>query len=221
MRTRTRRGGAERLIAALIVFGAFAILPEGSQAVLCDAGTATAEGRRSALKESMRSLWADHVIWSREYIVASLGEDPDQIAIAARLWRNQEDIGALFGAYYGDEAGTHLADLLKRHVLISADVVDWERTGQDKEFRGSDGRWHANAEEIADLLCGLNPLWSRPTLVAMLGDHLALTKKETRSRLRKIKASEDIAVFDEILAQARSMADALSDGIIKQFPEKF
>jgi hypothetical protein len=35
------------------------------------------------------------------------------------------------------------------------------------------------------------------------------------------KYDEDVAAFDAVYAHILHMADVLSDGIIKQFPEKF
>ncbi|MDD4588576.1 MAG: hypothetical protein PHC60_09340 [Heliobacteriaceae bacterium] len=53
--------------------------------------------------------------------------------------------------------------------------------------------------------------------MAMLHEHLALTKSEAVFRLAKNYAA-DIAVFDRIEAQALAMADVLTEGIINQFP---
>jgi hypothetical protein len=54
----------------------------------------------------------------------------------------------------------------------------------------------------------------------MLNDHLALTTQEAVARLQS-KWDDDVMTFDKIYSQALMMADALSDGIIKQFPSKF
>jgi hypothetical protein len=53
----------------------------------------------------------------------------------------------------------------------------------------------------------------------MLNQHLALTMQEAVARLQK-NWTADIAAFDSIFSQAMSMADALTDGIAKQFPTK-
>jgi hypothetical protein len=50
--------------------------------------------------------------------------------------------------------------------------------------------------------------------------HLSTTTREVVARLNG-KWDEDVAAFDEVYAHILAMADALSDGIIKQFPEKF
>ncbi|HEX8935507.1 MAG TPA: hypothetical protein VF788_15225 [Pseudonocardiaceae bacterium] len=39
---------------------------------------------------ALRRLWADHVIWTREYVVAAIADAPDAGAVAGRLLKNQE-----------------------------------------------------------------------------------------------------------------------------------
>jgi hypothetical protein len=72
-----------------------------------------------ALKQDMRKLWTDHVVWTREYIVAALGDQPDAQAAANRLMRNQEDIGNAVGKIYGDAAGKQLTALLSNSPISS------------------------------------------------------------------------------------------------------
>ena len=38
-----------------------------------------------SLKAALRRLWADHVIWTRQYVVAAVGDTPDAEAAAGRL----------------------------------------------------------------------------------------------------------------------------------------
>src|SRR3989344_4238659 len=69
-----------------------------------------------ALYKDMRKLWADHVFWTREYIISALGGSASADADAKRLLKNQEDIGAAVATYYGDTAGDQLTTLLKEHI---------------------------------------------------------------------------------------------------------
>src|SRR4029079_10997311 len=117
--------------------------------------TTSAEPVRIAL----RKLWSDHVIWTRDYIVAAVAGTPDAEAAASRLLRNQDDIGAAFVPYYGDAAGQGLTSLLRTHILIAVDLVAAAKSGDDTEFKKHDARWSDNAAEIARFLAGANPSW--------------------------------------------------------------
>ena len=171
------------------------------------------------LREGMRKLWSDHVIWTRQYIVSAVANDPSASAAATRLMKNQEDIGNAIVQYYGSAAGSRLTDLLKQHISIAVDLVTAAKAGDNAKIADADRRWHDNAADLATFLSGANPNWSRDALLMMLNDHLALTKQEAVLRLQK-NWTEDATNFDRIFDQSLKMADALTDGIIKQFPSK-
>ena len=173
-----------------------------------------------SLRDAMRRLWTDHVVWTRGYIIAATTNDPGTPQVAARLMRNQEDIGNAVKSYYGEAAGAKLTNLLKEHISIAVDLVAAAKAGDNAKVAEADRRWHNNSAEIATFLSSANPNWPRETLRTMLDEHLRLTTEEAKARLEK-RWADDTRVFDQILDQALHMADALSDGIIKQFPNRF
>lgn len=172
------------------------------------------------LREGMRRLWSDHVVWTRAYIVAAVANDPSASAAAARLMRNQEDIGNAVTPFYGSAAGTRLTGLLKDHINIAVDLVAAAKASDNAKLTDADRRWHANSGEIATFLSSANPNWPRETLRMMLDEHLRLTTEEAKARLER-RWADDVRLFDQIHDQALHMADALTDGIVKQFPERF
>jgi hypothetical protein len=172
------------------------------------------------LHDAMRKLWSDHVVWTRLYIIEAAANNPAAQTTAARLLRNQEDIGNAVASYYGAAAGAKLTDLLKQHILIAVDLVTAAKAGDNAKVADADRRWHANADDIATFLSGANPNWPKATVLAMLNQHLALTTQEATARLQG-RFSDDAAAFDNILNQIIGMADALTDGIVKQFPARF
>jgi len=174
----------------------------------------------AALNEAMRKLWSDHVVYTRLYIISAVNGTADAQPTAARLLKNQEDIGNAIVPYYGAAAGQKLTDLLKQHILIAVDLVSAAKAGDTAKQNDADKRWHQNAADIATFLSGANPNWPRQAVLDMLNQHLALTTKEAVDRLQKNYA-DDIPNFDAIYNQAMMMADTLSSGIIKQFPAKF
>jgi hypothetical protein len=172
------------------------------------------------LREDMRRLWSDHVIWTRDYIVAAIDGSPDAKAAATRLLRNQEDIGGAVAGFYGKNAGDKLTGLLKQHILIAVDLIAAAKANDQADYKATAEQWKKNGEEIADFLSRANPNWPEATLASMMEIHLATTTKEVVARLNK-KWDEDVTAFDEVYTHILHMADALSEGIIKQFPQKF
>jgi hypothetical protein len=182
--------------------------------------TSASSGSRASLSGAMRDLWADHVIWTRLYIIAATSDQPDADAAATRLLKNQEEIGQAIVPYYGQAAGTKLTELLKDHILIAVDVVKAAKANDQAALKAADQRWHTNAADIATFLSGANPNWARGAVLSMLNEHLSLTTQEAVARLKK-NWSDDVATFDKIYDQAMMMADTLTDGIVKQFPDRF
>lgn len=181
----------------------------------------TASSAKAArLREDMRKLWSDHVIWTREYIVGAIDGSPDTNAAATRLLKNQDDIGRAVAGFYGTAAGDELTGMLKQHIMIAVDLIAAAKANDQTKYAATDQQWKKNGEEIAAFLSQANPNWPKATLTSMMAAHLATTTREVVARLNK-KWDEDTAAFDEVYAHILHMSDALSDGIIKQFPQKF
>jgi hypothetical protein len=173
-----------------------------------------------ALKQDMRRLWTDHVVWTRAYVVAAVADQPDAQAAAGRLMKNQEDIGAAVAGIYGKPAGDQLTKLLKEHIAIAVDIIKFAKAGDKASQQQASAKWTKNGEDIAAFLSKANPNWPRPVLVEMMNKHLATTTDEVVARLTK-NWEADVRAYDAVYAHILTMADALSAGIIKQFPEKF
>ncbi len=169
---------------------------------------------------ALRKLWSDHVIWTREYIVAAVAGTPDAEAAAGRLLRNQEDIGTAVAGFYGTAAGDKLTDLLKQHIMIAVDLVAAAKSGDTAAFSTHDARWTSNIGEIAKFLSGANPNWPEKDVLDLLALHLKLTKDEAVARITGDWAA-DVKAFDDIFTEIMVLADALNDGIALQFPDRF
>lgn len=176
--------------------------------------------QRCGLKTAMRKLWAEHVFWTRDYIIAVVAGASDTQAAAERLLQNQEDIGNAIIPYYGKEAGQKLTELLKKHILIAADIISAAKLNEAEKTQTLSDAWKANVHDIAAFLSGANKNWPEAELVKMLDAHLALTTDELMARLQS-KWKDDVTTFDKIFTQAMTMADVLTNGIAAQFPNKF
>src|SRR6185503_18548629 len=166
----------------------------------------------TALRQDMRKLWSDHVIWTRAYIIAAVGDQPDAQAAAGRLMKNQDDIGAAVARYYGRSAGERLTELLKEQIAIAVDIIKFAKTGDKAGQQQADVKWHRNGDAIAEFLSKANPNWPRATLTAMMNTHLATTTDEVVARMTR-NWDADTRAFDAVYDHILAMADALSDGI--------
>lgn len=169
---------------------------------------------------AMRKLWEGHIAYTRNYIISALANLPDTDAIAGRLLKNQDDIGDAIKPYYGDAAGKKLTALLRDHILIAAEVVGAAKAGDKQKLGDAQKKWSANGNDIAAFLSGANPNWPRKDLDEMLQKHLELTTGEVVGRLTKDWAL-DIRSYDAGHVHMLMFADMLTDGIVKQFPDKF
>jgi hypothetical protein len=173
----------------------------------------------SELKLDMRKLWEDHITYTRNFIISALGGLKDTNQVAERLLKNQDEIGKAIVPFYGEAAGKKLASLLRDHILIAADVVKAAKADNHDELKAQQKKWTQNADDIAAFLSKANPNWPEADLKAMLHEHLALTTDEVVGRLKKDWAA-DIAAYDKGHRHILKMADALAEGIAKQFPDK-
>lgn len=181
--------------------------------------TPTAKGL--AFHDAMRDAWTDHVEWTRLFLVSAVADLPDKTAATNRLMRNQDDLGNAIRPYYGDAASTRLTSLLKDHIAKAADLVTALEANDSAKADAARAAWNANADEIAAFLHDANPnAWSLDAAKSMLHEHLDVTAKEVAARLAS-DWDADVAAYDRVRRQALEMADMLSDGIRRQFPEKF
>lgn len=172
------------------------------------------------LHTNMRKLWEDHVTWTRNVIFCLVDNLPGTDQAVKRLLQNQDDIGDAVSSYYGDDAGKKLTGLLHDHITISADVVNAAKISNKKALDSANKKWYDNADQISDFLSQANPDWKLDDMKMMMHDHLKLTTDEAVARIKK-DYDGDIKAYDNVHDEILKMADMLSDGIIKQFPDKF
>lgn len=172
------------------------------------------------LKSDMSKLWADHVIWTSKYITSAVAGLPEQDKVLARLLQNQKDIGNAVKPYYGVAAGDQLSKLLTDHILIAGKIVEAGKKNDMNTLNSLNAEWFKNADDIANLLSKANPNWNNQVLKDLLHTHLKMVTEELITRL-KMDWEANTRAFDNGLHHIYKMSDVLSEGIIKQFPNKF
>ena len=175
----------------------------------------------AAFHDQMRKLWEDHVTWTRLAIVTFADGSASFDATAARLMRNQADLGDAIKPFYGDAAGEKLTSLLEDHIGIAVQLLQAADAGDDAAFATAKADWYANADDIADFLAKANPrYWPQHAMRAAMKGHLDMTLAEAAHELAG-QYGASVADYDEVHHHILGMADVLSSGIVRAFPHRF
>ena len=204
-----------KLIAAVLAVAALAIPASATATPIRSTVSAT------QFRLGMDKLWEEHVAWTRLAIVGFAAGLPNLPATESRLLRNQADIGNAIKPYYGNAAGTKLTALLKTHILQAVTVLKAAKAGNKTQLSAALKAWHDNGHQIAAFLSHANPTaWPLHATTMMMDDHLQLTTTEAVDELNGHWAAS-VADYDKVEAEILMMSHTLSDGIIKQFPDRF
>lgn len=172
------------------------------------------------LSNHLRLLWEQHVYWTRMVILSMAFGLPDTQSVTNRLLRNPKDFEAALRTFYGEDIAAKFAELFTNHLTIAAELVKAAKEGNSAAAADAEKRWYANADQISIFLGGINPFWSVREWQRMLYDHLAMTKSEAVDILNQ-KYEDSINTFDRIEQEALVMADVMTQGIVRQFPQYF
>jgi hypothetical protein len=192
----------------------------GSTAAKGSGADAAIDSPEAKLRADMRKLWEDHITYTGLFAIAAIDGGLDANKIAERLLHNQDEIGNAIKPYYGDAAGNKLGSLLRDHILIAAELVKAAKGGDSAAQEAANKKWFQNADDIAAFLSSANPNWPQKTLQDMLHTHLQGVTEQVVALLKHDTAGLS-AAYDKNAEHMMMVADALTSGIVKQFPDKF
>ena len=172
-------------------------------------------------RNRMHRLWENHGNWTHLFIISTLDDLEYRNPTRNHLLENQHNIGEALEPFYGDEAGEQFVALLEEHVQITDEMLHAAKNADAAAFEETVAHWYANADQVAEFLHEANPdHWPLKETKAILREYLDLTLEIAIARWNGDYAA-DIAASDKAHDQAIAIADMLSEGIIKQFPDRF
>jgi len=173
------------------------------------------------LREALRDLWVGHIFWVRNVaLMTRLGDTLGATVAEENAVKNARAIADSIAPVYGKPAADKLFDLLAGHYGSIKEYMTAAYAGDQKGKDAAVDKIKANATEIAGFLSGANPNWPKDVLVSLLfahgGHHLA----QINALAAKDYASE-AETWGAMNSHMLMIADALGQGIVKQFPKKF
>jgi hypothetical protein len=178
------------------------------------------KNKKILFKAEVSRLWVDNAIWSRQAILCLTDRLPGAQESLYRLLVNQEDMGRMFTKFYGEAAGNEFCELISSNTSLTVSIIRNKSSNSTKDLETARMRMNYNVRKIAEYLASINPNWTKEELEYLFMLQLRLFENQLQHRLNE-NYTADIENFDKIIAETYVMADILSEGIIKQFPEKF
>jgi hypothetical protein len=208
-------------IPALFVAALALSFPELAPAATPSADEACVSTKLADTKAALRDLWIGHIFWVRNVVDGRFAGNA-QAAKAAeqQVVANAQAIAGVIEPFYGKAASDQLFKLLAGHWGAISDYLDATRShkkvAQDEAYK----HLVENADQIATFLSGANPNLPADKLRGLLtahGAHHVQQIQQFQTNQYDQEAQTWAAMKDHIYV----IADALADGIAKQFPDKF
>ena len=210
----------------ILFAGALALAVAGGYAPTLQAGapatTAPAAATPAApkLHAAMRALWQGHVERTRAYALAVEAGDAAAAGTAAEgVVANAKQIADAVAGFYGKEAGVAMLDLLAGHWTGVKALTDAAKSGDTAGGTQAMQALTANGTAIAKFLAGANPNLPEDAVFGLLAAHVAHHRAQVGEIMRGDMAAE-AQTWSAMKAHMDTLADALSDGIAKQFADK-
>lgn len=186
-------------------------------------GIAAAPDRVAVLetKIALRDLWVEHVFWIRSYVMATHAHDPVQSKVAEQeVVSNAKALAATITPFYGQAASDKLFDLLAGHWGAVRDYNTATLAHSTANQEKATAKIVANAHEIARFLSGANPNLPEDAVFGLLSSHGG----HHISQINEISGRDfagEAKTWHAMRHHMLVIADAIADGIAKQFPDHF
>jgi len=172
-------------------------------------------------KALLRDLWLGHILSIRNVAVATMDKNAAaREAAESTVVTNAEQIARSIEPFYGKSSSDKLFTLLAGHYTAIRDHLDALAAGNQDDQDLAVTVLTANAADISSFLSSANPYLPKHRLMGLLTAHAAHHMTE----FRQLKAGEYVRegeTWHGMKQHIYIVADALTDGLAAQFPEKF
>ena len=177
------------------------------------------------LKMALRALYADHVFWVRDLVIATrLGVTGEVSEADEYGLKNAKAIGQSIAPIYGDAAAAKFTTLFVGHYQAVKDLM---KAAFANGFHGDAARKKAalealqrNGKAIAVFVSGANPHLPEGAVYGLLVSHVQHHLMQMEATAKQDWGAE-ADTWEPMVKQIYVLSDALADGIAKQFPAKF
>ena len=183
-------------------------------------GTATRPGTTTQpennmgvdLRQRMRMAWLNHITLVKFYLISFFENLSSQNAWKDAVYKNAEEILAIFAQYYPASAMQRFRKLFMEHLRLTDEVAAGLKA--DPAFSGEAmENWYINAEEIASFLSRQTPAYNETELRKMFYDHLDMERQQMEAYLDG-DYETDIEIYLRSQQNMIELADFLTSGLL-------
>lgn len=177
-------------------------------------GTTTRPGNNTGvdLRQRMRMAWLNHITLVKFYLISFFENLSSQNAWKDAVYKNAEEILAIFAQYYPASAMQRFRKLFMEHLRLTDEVAAGLKA--DPAFSGAAmENWYINAEEIASFLSRQTPAYNETELRKMFYDHLDMERQQMEAYLDG-DYETDIEIYLRSQQNMIELADFLASGLL-------
>lgn len=177
-------------------------------------GTTTQPGNNMGvdLRQRMRMAWLNHITLVKFYLISFFENLSGQNAWKDAVYKNAEEILAIFAQYYPASAMKRFRKLFMEHLRLTDEVAAGLKA--DPAFSGAAmENWYINAEEIASFLSRQTPAYNETELRKMFYDHLDMERQQMEAYLDG-DYETDIEIYLRSQQNMIELADFLTSGLL-------
>lgn len=177
-------------------------------------GTTTQPGNNMGvdLRQRMRMAWLNHITLVKFYLISFFENLSSQNAWKDAVYKNAEEILAIFAQYYPASAMQRFRKLFMEHLRLTDEVAAGLKA--DPAFSGAAmENWYINAEEITSFLSRQTPAYNETELRKMFYDHLDMERQQMEAYLDG-DYETDIEIYLRSQQNMIELADFLTSGLL-------
>ena len=164
------------------------------------------------LRQRMRMAWLNHITLVKFYLISFFENLSSQNAWKDAVYKNAEEILAIFAQYYPASAMQRFRKLFMEHLRLTDEVAAGLKA--DPAFSGEAmENWYINAEEIASFLSRQTPVYNETELRKMFYDHLDMERQQMEAYLDGDYVT-DIEIYLRSQQNMIELADFLTSGLL-------
>ena len=221
------RRSVKKIIITIIVIAAIAAGSfwlgknnAGSETTQTGSDGNTVYSDTSDLRKEMNLKLAEHVALTSEAMRASYDDHAISTAAIDELDKNSQELAGIIGKFYGEEPKATFLKQWRDHItfFINYTVSTKNDDKEGKEQALSDLEEYS--QKSAEFFAGLNSSLGVDSLKSLFADYRDIMI-ESANDYKDGDYSGSLDKQSQAYSQAGKLADTLSDGMSKQFPDKF